>query len=108
MAVSTANAVPMDDNISIGTDERIICRHCTHVLSGGSNTPLQLALRDSPSRDAGPSVVVDPAMLLDEPIVFREYFCPGCFTRLHCAIVPAGHVDILSGLRVATPQPVSS
>jgi N-methylhydantoinase B len=102
-------SLPMDDNIAIGSspDERITCRHCARVLAGADAT-LELALRDSPSRDAGPSVVVDPAFLVDDPIVFREYFCPGCFTRLHCAIVPVDHVDVLGGLRVAVPQTVSS
>jgi N-methylhydantoinase B len=97
---------PLDDNLALRHDgdvDQVCCRHCHGVL-GGTATPLSLAVRNSPSAAAGPAVAVDPAVFVDEPIVFREYFCPCCWTRLHCGIVPQTHVDIIGGYQVGSAQ----
>lgn len=108
--VAATQGRPLDDNLAIFTEagaNSAICRHCGQVF-GTEEAGLKIAVTDGPSSRAGPGVRVAPTTYVSEPIVFREYFCPGCWTRLHCAIVPADHVDVLCGLRVAAPQSVSS
>jgi hypothetical protein len=61
---------------------------------------LTVVIRDSAAQAAGPSVSVDPHAYIDEPIVFREYFCPCCSTRLQCGLVPRSHIDVIGGFRV--------
>jgi N-methylhydantoinase B len=106
--LSAADLTALDDNLAVHRDaagEQVCCRHCSCLL-GSTAEGLRLASRNSPSRDAGPSVVSDPAMFIDEPIVFREYFCPSCWTRLHCNIVPQSHVDVVSGFRLVSSEAV--
>lgn len=106
--LSAAGLTALDDNLAVhrdGESEHVCCRHCSCVL-GSTAQGLRLASRNSPSRDAGPAVTTDPAMFIDEPIVFREYFCPSCWARLHCSIVPQSHVDVIGGFRLASTEAV--
>jgi N-methylhydantoinase B len=38
-------------------------------------------------------VTSDPAAYVDDPVVFRQYCCPNCWTAVYSSIVPADHVD---------------
>lgn len=104
--VEEAREQALDDNLVMGCRDDggdiVACRHCARVLEDADGS-LVLARSDSPSRAAGPSVAVDPVTFVDAEVVFREYFCPGCWTRLYCGLVPAVQEDILSGFRVAQP-----
>lgn len=97
-------AQALDDNLVQGALDdgttRVACRHCGTCLEDAAGC-LTLARRDAPPAAAGPIVTVDPATFIDAPVVFREYFCPGCFARVHCGLLPAAHEDIVAGLRVA-------
>jgi N-methylhydantoinase B len=102
--VDTVRTHPLDDNLVLGRGnggrESVACRHCARMLEDGDGC-LHLARRDAPARKAGPAVAADPATFIDAEVVFREYFCPGCWTRVHCGLVPAAHEDVVAGYRVA-------
>jgi N-methylhydantoinase B len=81
-------AVP-DGDLVIGADvwvdtssREFRCAHC-----GGSLAPLAddpkagLVVYEHAVADIGPRFT-DPSLFVDTPIVWREYFCPGCGTRL--------------------------
>lgn len=91
----------LDDNLAIvqrkGEPEVVACRHCGQQLSGPDKR-LSLACSDSAAVAPGRNVRVDPAHYVDTQIVFREHFCPGCYTSLNAALVPKEHVDVIGGL----------
>jgi N-methylhydantoinase B len=80
--------------------EVVGCVHCGSDL-GSAESGLKVAVRNSASSAAGPGVVTDPGLFIDDTVVFREYFCPGCWTRLQCGIVPSDQVDLIGGYRLA-------
>jgi len=106
MARATATASRLDDNLVVfRLDDRgevVGCGRCNSEL-GSAETGLSVAVRNSVTSAAGPGVVTDPSLFVEAVVVFREYFCPGCWTRLKCGIVPADHVDSIGGYRVAVP-----
>ncbi|MDT7619033.1 MAG: N-methylhydantoinase [Pseudonocardiales bacterium] len=84
----------LDDNLVEVTDGAgpvIACRHCGERL--GEADTLRLALYEGPPTDAGPQILADPTDYVDAPVVFRQYCCPGCWTAVYSAVVPADHVD---------------
>ncbi|MBJ8348883.1 hydantoinase B/oxoprolinase family protein [Antrihabitans sp. YC2-6] len=87
----------LDDNlaeITVGTTHVIACAHCGRLLGDEKNdTELQLARFEGPSHLAGPQVTSDPSEYVDDPVVFRQLSCPGCWTEFYSSIVPADHPD---------------
>lgn len=58
------------------------CAKCGHGLGPvDGNYKEELALRERDVEDLG-DLWIDPSILLDEDVVFREYLCPGCATRI--------------------------
>ena len=91
----------LDDNlVELGEDGRTIvgCRHCGERL--GEPAGLRLGVHEGPSTGAGPQIRTDPADYVDAPVVFRQYCCPGCWTAVYSAVVPADHVDHVGVLPV--------
>jgi N-methylhydantoinase B len=87
----------LDDNLIRVLDAGhpvVACAHCGQRL-GDPRTSATLALArfDGPSATAGPQVTSDPAAYVDEPVVFRQYCCPNCWTAVYSGIVPASHAD---------------
>lgn len=93
---------PIDDNLAIvqarGEPEVVACRHCGQQLSDHGKQ-LSLACCDSTPVAPGRHVRVDPAHYIDDEIVFREHYCPGCYTTLNAALVPKDHRDVVGGLQ---------
>lgn len=87
----------LDDNlaeITVGDTHVIACAHCGRLLGDEKNdTELQLARFEGPSSLAGPQVTSDPTEYVDDPVVFRQLSCPGCWTAFYSSIVPADHPD---------------
>jgi N-methylhydantoinase B len=87
----------LDDNLVAVTDEGhpvVACAHCGQRLGDPrAGATLALARYDGPSTAAGPQVTSDPAAYVDDPVVFRQYCCPNCWTAVYSSIVPADHVD---------------
>jgi len=97
----TEHARPVDDNLALVRHEGaqlVVCRHCGQQLSD-HDKHLSVACRDSDPLTGSSNVRVDPNHYVDEEIVFREHFCPGCWTTLHTGLVPKKHEDVISGLK---------
>ncbi|WP_454743944.1 hydantoinase B/oxoprolinase family protein [Cupriavidus necator] len=98
---NTEHARPVDDNLALVRHEGaqlVVCRHCGHQLSD-HDKQLAVACRDSDPLLGSSNVRVDPNYYVDEEIVFREHFCPGCWTTLHTGLVPKDHEDVISGMK---------
>jgi N-methylhydantoinase B len=101
---SLASARRLDDNLVQvaapgGSGTVVACRHCAEILGGpGPGDTLTLAVHEGPPAEAGPQILANPADYVDAPVVFRQYCCPGCWTALYSAVVPAGHVDTMTTL----------
>lgn len=79
----------IDDNLDLGTDGAVTCRHCSAV-TGTAGAPLRDALvRQGNPREAGPSVHADAGNFADRDVILRQAFCPGCLVLLQAEIVPA-------------------
>jgi N-methylhydantoinase B len=88
------NGRRLDDNlleVADGSATVIACRHCGERL--GEREALRLATHEGPSTDAGPQILTNPADYVDAPVVFRQHYCPGCWTAIYSAVVPTDHVD---------------
>ncbi|WP_321167703.1 hydantoinase B/oxoprolinase family protein [Baekduia soli] len=79
-----AGAVVIGEDIWVNADDdAYCCAHCgrrTGALSGG-HPKEELLVHQHAMEEIGPRFV-DPAAFVDDPMVWREYFCPGCATRL--------------------------
>jgi hypothetical protein len=56
----------------------------------GPDATLTAALYEGPPTDAGPQIIANAADYVDAAVVFRQFSCPGCWTALYSAVVPAG------------------
>lgn len=93
----------LDHHLAIDDDDRIVCRRCGHVLGGADrNFKDGAVMKVRPIQDANP-LIVDPATFIDDEVVFRQYFCPGCATLLENEVVLAATPPVwdkeLRGLR---------
>jgi N-methylhydantoinase B len=83
----------------------VACRHCATVLGtavDGAEADLALAVHDGPPTEAGPQITAAAADYVDAAVVFRQYCCPGCWTALSSAVVPADHPEVTLGRLTAT------
>lgn len=48
-----------------------------------------------------------PSLYVDAPIVFRQYCCPGCWTAVRSAVVPADHTNNVATLSQLIPAAAS-
>lgn len=63
-------------------NDRFYCAKCNYEIGNVENgIKSNLALRERPVEGLGKNWI-DPGLLLDEDIVFREYMCPECATRI--------------------------
>lgn len=57
------------------------CAECGESFGAiDANLKAALVVNERPVEDAGPHYV-DPSRFVDDNVVFREYYCPGCGTR---------------------------
>ncbi|MCA1682689.1 MAG: acetone carboxylase subunit gamma [Actinobacteria bacterium] len=70
------------DEYLVIEDEKIGCRKCGHVFCGKTeNYKLHAAEIEREFEDVG--LLRRPQSdLMDRRVVFRQYFCPGCFTNI--------------------------
>jgi N-methylhydantoinase B len=99
--VEVAAGRRLDDNLAeVGLDGSAVvaCRHCGQVLADAAGGAARLARYEGRPADGGPQIITDPADYVDAPIVFRQFCCPGCWTALYSAVVPADHPEGLTAL----------
>lgn len=81
----------MNIDLNLETDDAgtVVCRHCAARVGDSTSTPMGHAVRNErPSTAAGPGVHADPSLFVDQTIVLRQAFCPGCLVLLATEIVP--------------------
>jgi acetone carboxylase gamma subunit len=73
--------IRLDEYLQI-SDEQIVCRKCGHAFCHRSeNYKLHAAEIEREFSSIG--LVHRPQSdLIDRRVVFRQYFCPGCFTNI--------------------------
>ena len=77
----------IDHHLAIDDNERIVCRRCGHDLGAADqNFKDGAVVKVRPIQDANP-LIVDPALFIDDEVVFRQYFCPGCATLLENEVI---------------------
>ena len=112
-SVDLGGARQLDDNLveaQLDGHAVVGCAHCGQVLGDArADGLLQLSRFDGPSSTAGPQVTSDPALYVDDEVVFRQFCCPGCSTAVWSSIVPAAHEDhVLQLDRLLTAAPAGS
>lgn len=89
--------VRLDDNTEItesGGTRYVSCVHCARRIAPvGGNYYEHLAYREGKASEAGPQIWANSKTYIDKEVVFRQYFCPGCFTAFLTEVVPVDHVD---------------
>jgi N-methylhydantoinase B len=79
----------MDDNLVATTNNQVLCVHCgTCVAMKGEHFLQRAAKQEMLPSMAGPHIRDDAKLFVDQEVVLRQYYCPGCFTALHTEIVP--------------------
>jgi len=80
---------PLDHHLAIDDDGTVVCTRCSHSLGAADENYKAYAVRkDRPITDANP-LIVDPRIFIDDEVVFRQYFCPGCATLLENEVILA-------------------
>jgi hypothetical protein len=79
----------IDDNLDLGDDGRVVCRHCATVTGSATNPLADALVRESAPREAGPSVRAEASNFTDRDVLLRQVFCPSCLVLLQAEIVPA-------------------
>lgn len=78
----------LDHHLEIAAG-RCRCRKCGHDLGPAEeNFKDHAARKVRPIQTANP-LIVDPTIFIDDEVVFRQYFCPGCATLLENEVVLA-------------------
>lgn len=86
----------LDDNLSlVDTDSgpAVACTHCSSILAREPEDLLSVAAYDGRPSEAGPRVVEDTSLYVDDEVVFRQLCCPSCSVALSSAVVPTRHTD---------------
>ena len=79
----------VDHHLAIDDSGRIVCRRCGHDLgSAEQNFKEGAVLKVRSIQDANP-LIVDPTLFIDDEVVFRQFFCPGCATLLENEVILA-------------------
>jgi acetone carboxylase gamma subunit len=77
----------LDHHLDIGDDGRVRCRRCGQELGDTTQNFKDHAVsKTRPIEEANP-LIVDPRTFIDDTVVFRQYFCPGCATLLENEVV---------------------
>ena len=84
---------------------RVACRRCGHDFCGvEENFKDHAACKVRPIQEANP-LIVDPQTFIDDEVVFREYFCPGCATLLENEVILASSPPVWDK-QISPPQSV--
>ena len=98
----------LDHHLEIDDDGRIVCRKCRHELGGvEENFKDHAVCKVRPIQDANP-LIVDPSTFIDDEVVFRQYFCPGCATLLENEVILASSEPVWDKQVSAESVPVQS
>ena len=79
----------VDGNVRLTAGGALMCAHCGCMLEGTPSDYLGLLpVYEGRPAEAGPHIFASPAIYIDAEVVFRQYYCPGCYTAFQTEIVP--------------------
>ncbi|WP_207793239.1 hypothetical protein [Nocardioides acrostichi] len=66
------------------------CTHCQGALEGTADDYLEhLPAYVGAATEGGPRIYADASAWIDSKVVFRQSYCPHCWTAFHSEVVPA-------------------
>src|SRR5579875_511309 len=81
-----------DDNlehVGEGGAAQLRCRHCGATICALADNYLDyLPMFEGAPKEAGPQIFPHPERFVDVTVVFRQYYCPSCFTAFLTQVVP--------------------
>jgi N-methylhydantoinase B len=81
----------------VATEGELACARCGYVYCERTGNYKLTALARDEEIEAAGAKMNDPSDYVDEQLVWRRYFCPGCHTLVETDVLPAGdpaHWDI--------------
>lgn len=76
-------------NVRETEDGSLYCVHCGQALPGSvANYIDRLPVHVGPPSEAGPHIYPDPHAWVDAEVVFRQVYCPHCWTAVQTEVVP--------------------
>jgi N-methylhydantoinase B len=79
----------LDHHLAIDDGGMIVCRGCGYVFTAADRNFKEGAIRKDRPIQAANRLIVDPAIFIDDEVVFRQYICPGCATLLENEVILA-------------------
>lgn len=107
----SASEIHVDVNLTRrrGPDgrETLVCRHCDTTVAPYRDDWRDVHQPTSVTQPSagGPHLNDRASQYLDEPVVLRQGYCPGCYTALFTETLPARDLDPAESGQ--TPVPVS-
>jgi N-methylhydantoinase B len=87
--MTAVSGVRVNYNVRLKSDGTLECAHCQQKLEGTPTGYLALLpIHEGPPANAGPHIFANPAVYVDAEVVFRQYYCPGCYTAVQSEVVP--------------------
>jgi N-methylhydantoinase B len=90
---------PIDENLTLTVAENgsfFKCSICNNVLCSATENYTDHVLKyDGAPKEAGPNICSNPKQFVDADIVFRQLYCPFCYTLLSTEIVPKSQLTNL-------------
>jgi N-methylhydantoinase B len=82
----------IDENVKVTEEDgkRVLkCAHCGYrIADGDENYPDHLLFYEGHVSEAGPQIHPHPEHYVDAKVVFRQYYCPGCYIAFITQVVP--------------------
>lgn len=82
----------VDENVKITEEngKRVLkCVHCGYTIADADqNYPDHLLFYEGHVSEAGPQIYPHPEHYVDAKVVFRQYYCPGCYIAFITQVVP--------------------
>ncbi|MBC2637603.1 MULTISPECIES: hydantoinase B/oxoprolinase family protein [unclassified Rhodococcus (in: high G+C Gram-positive bacteria)] len=97
----------LDDNLALAETADgpgVICVHCSAVLGADHEQPLSVLTYDGKPSEAGPRIVEDTSLYVDDDVVFRQLSCPSCSAAFASSVVPTRHTDDIRWLSRALAE----
>ncbi len=85
----------LDDNLDL-VDGAVRCRHCGATVGSADKWLANARVRQSPWPTVGTRLPTHSATYVDEAIVHRQAFCPGCYTVLQTEVLPEKDIGLRS------------